>query len=101
MRFPSLMPVLTAAIASVSGLNAIHGSDFEEAFRLREGEEILPLEELLHHLGLGPDVRILEIENEFEHGRRVYEIEYLDRGGRIREVLIDADTGEVLADGVD
>ena len=63
--------------------------------------EIIPLEEILRRLDLGDDVRILEIETEFEHGRRVYEIEYLNRGGRIREILIDARSGEVLADEED
>ena len=77
---------------------AAHGDDYEEAYRLRERKEILPLEELLRRLDLGADTRVLEIESEFEHGRRVYEIEYLDSGGRVREVLIDAVSGEVLSD---
>jgi len=75
-----------------------YADDYEEAYRLRERREILPLEELLRRLELGAETRILEIESEFEHGRRVYEIEYLDQRGRIREVLIDASSGEVLAD---
>jgi uncharacterized membrane protein YkoI len=75
-----------------------YADDHEAAYRLRERREILPLEELLRRLNLGADTRILEIESEFEHGRRVYEIEYLDRNGRIHEVLIDAGSGEVLAD---
>jgi uncharacterized membrane protein YkoI len=73
-----------------------YGDDYEEAYRLRERREILPLEELLQRLDLGEDTRVLEIESEFDRGRRVYEIEYLDGGGRIREVLIDARSGEVL-----
>jgi len=74
------------------------GDDYEEAYRLRERQEILPLEELLRRLDLAPATRILEVETEFEHGRHIYEIEYLDRRGRIREVLIDAVSGNVLAD---
>ena len=91
---PLLVPLLLAAPAG-------HGDDYEEAFRLRESREILPLEELMRRLDLTPDARILEIESEFEHGRRVYEIEYLSGNGRIREVLIDARTGEILADEED
>lgn len=77
------------------------GDDYEEAYRLRERAEILPLEQLLRGLNLGPDARILEIESEREHGRHVYEIEYLDRGGRVRKALIDAGSGEVLSDRED
>jgi uncharacterized membrane protein YkoI len=73
------------------------GDDFEEAYRLRERREILSLEELLHRAGLEADARVLEIESELEQGRWVYEIEYVDGLGRIREVLIDARSGAVLA----
>lgn len=74
--------------------------DHEDALRMREREEILPLEELLSRLDLGPGARILEIESEREHGRPIYEIEYVDEKGRIREVYVDAATGELL-DGED
>jgi uncharacterized membrane protein YkoI len=77
------------------------GDDSDEAYRLRERQEILPLEELLRRLDLGPDTRILEIESEFEGGVRVYEIEYLDASGRVREAMIDARSGAVLADEED
>ena len=93
---------IPAAILSLLAAGAVQGDDdHEEAFRLRESREILPLEELMRRLDLGPDARILEIESEFEHGRRVYEIEYLSGNGSIREVLIDARSGEILADEED
>jgi len=88
-----LLPALILSFA-VTGL--CHGHDHENAYRLRERREILPLEELLRRYDLGPGSRILEIEIEFEHGHPLYEIEYLDRNGHIREVLIDARTGEAL-----
>ena len=91
---PLLIPLFLAAPPG-------HGDDYKEAIRLRESREILPLEELMSRLDLEPDARILEIESELEHGRRVYEIEYLSGNGRIREVLIDARTGEILADEED
>jgi uncharacterized membrane protein YkoI len=93
-----LMP---AAILSLLVAGTGQSDDYEQAFRLRESGEILPLEELLRRLDLGADARILEIESEFEHGRRVYEIEYLSDNGRIHEVLIDARSGEILADEED
>ncbi len=93
MRSRLLLVILSLSIAGIG-----RSDDYEDAYRLRERREILPLEELLRRLDLGADARILEIESEFEHGRHLYEIEYLEAGGRIREVLIDARSGEVLAD---
>lgn len=90
------MPALGAVILWVAVLGTVHGDDYEEAYRLRERREILPLEELLRRAGIGSDMRILEIESEFEHGRSVYEVEYLDGAGRVRKVLIDAAGGEPL-----
>ena len=99
MHFVSPMLVLMAGILSVAAPRIGHGDDdHEEAYRMREHQVILPLEELLRRLNLGDDARILEIESEFEHGRHVYEIEYLKRDGRVREVLIDAGSGEVLSE---
>ncbi len=89
--------VLPITILSLLVVGSAGGDDHEEAYRLRERLEILPLEDLLRGLNLGPDTRILEIESELEHGRHVYEIEYLERGGRVRKVVIDARSGEVLA----
>lgn len=96
MRFPLSTPILALACTGIWILGAARGSDYEEALQLRERREILPLEELLRRAGLEPDTRVLQVENEFERGRRVYEIEYLSRDGRVQEVSIDADSGEIL-----
>ena len=88
--------LLPAAILSLLVAGAGQGDDYEQAFRLRESGEILPLEELMRRLDLGPDARILEIESELEHGRRVYEIEYLTNDGDIYELEVDAATGRIL-----
>jgi len=55
----------------------------------------------LRRLDLGEGTRILEIESEFEHGRHLYEIEYLDPSGTIREAMIDARSGRRLSDEED
>lgn len=96
MRLPLSMSIVAAGILAVAVFSRLPGSDYEDALRLRERREILPLEDLLRRAGLDADARILEIESEFEHGRRVYEVEYLDAQGRIHEILIDAGSGEVL-----
>ena len=93
--FPSM---LFFSLLVVGSGNA---DDYEEAYRLRERKEILPLEEPLRRAGQPPRARIQEIETELEHGRRVYEIELLDGDGRIRELTIDARSGTVLSDEED
>lgn len=91
--------ILSLLMLGAGGLvlaSALASDDHEEARRLRLDEQILPLETIVERAGLGPDTRILEVETGFEHGRRVYEIEYVTAGGRIMEVAVDARSGEVL-----
>lgn len=88
-----LLPLLL--MLAVAG-PCLADDDYEAALRLRESREILPLEELLSRGKLGPDARILEIGSEHEHGRLVYEIEYVDGRGRIHEIYIDAVTGDLI-----
>jgi uncharacterized membrane protein YkoI len=97
----SMRILLPAAILTLVAIDPCHGHDYEEAYRLRERREILPLEELLRRHDLGPGTRILEIETEVEHGRLLYEIEYLDGSGRVREIWMDARTGETVLRGTD
>lgn len=87
---------LALALALAVAAPARPDDDHDSALRLRERGEILPLEELLRRLDLGPGTRVLEIESEIEHGRALYEIEYVERGGRIRKVVVDARSGVVL-----
>lgn len=92
-------PALALALALAAASAPVWADDdHDSALRLRERREILPLEELMHGLGLGRDVRILEIETEMEHGSALYEIEYVEPSGRIRKIRVDARTGEVLGE---
>jgi len=70
--------------------------DHETAKRLREAGMILPLEAILEKQQRADIETILEVELENEEGRRVYEIEYLDRTGAAWEMSIDARTGRLL-----
>lgn len=92
MQLKLLVTVLFMAIAFV----VLADDDYQEAYRLRSNAEIMPLEEIIERLELDSSDRILEIESEFEHGMRVYEIEILTREGYIREIEVDAVTGRVL-----
>jgi len=87
---------LMACTAALAAGIAWPDDDHVAAYRLRQDREILPLEEILARADIPPDARILEVEHEVEHGRHIYEIEYVAAEGRIVEVEVDARTGEVL-----
>jgi len=97
MRLTIALALSTAlALASATPAPARADEDHDAALSLRERGEILSLEELMRRMDLGEDARILEIESAIEHGRALYEIELLERGGRIRKILVDARTGAVV-----
>lgn len=76
--------------------------DQDEALRLRQQGVILPLEQLLHHaLDRYPGAKLLEAELEEEDGTYVYEVELLTVDGTVREIELNAATGQVLKDKED
>lgn len=80
----------------VMSQTAMADSDHNEALRLREAGDILPLETILEKLRPQYDGKILEVELERESGRVVYEVEILAADGVVHELYIDARTGRVL-----
>ena len=65
---------------------------------LREAGTIVPLDTILaDYRQRYRQGRILETELEFEHGRYVYEIEFLDSDGVVRELEYDAESGTLRA----
>ena len=68
----------------------------DEARRLLERGEILPLERVLEHARRHRSGDVLEVELDEEHGRHVYEILLLDDRGRVWELELDAATGELI-----
>ena len=67
---------------------------------LRDGK-ILSLSEILDRVHDVTGDNILEVEMEHEDERLVYEVYFLDPGGRRREIYVDAVTGEVLMQKID
>ncbi len=57
---------------------------------------LLSLREIIRRLDLPEESRILEVEREEKEGRLYYEIELLMPGGRVRELLVDPRTAEVV-----
>jgi len=86
--------LLITVLAAVPPVCARADEDQEQARRLVETGDILPLEVILEkHRATAPG-DILEIELEAEHGVLVYEIEWLDADGQVWKWQIDARSGE-------
>lgn len=83
-------------ILTATALSVLADEDYQEAYRLRSNAEIMSLEEIVKSLKLDPADRILEVESEFEHGVRIYELEIRTRDGHIEEIEVDATTGRIL-----
>lgn len=91
---PFISTLLAAVFAVTLPMLAIAEDDHEQARRLVESGDILPLETILEwHQSTAPG-EILEIEFETEHGQPVYEIEWLNKDGQVIEWLIDARSGK-------
>ena len=88
---------IAGTIFFCSWLPAIASDDHTQARDLKNQGEIIALSDLISKAGL-TGVKILEVELEKEHGKLVYEIEFLDSEGRVFEQYFDAITGESLAE---
>ena len=90
--------LLGLAAALLCGAAAV-GADEAEHDRVRdlvESGQIRPLEEVVEGVTDRYPGRLLEVELEREDGRLVYEIGLVTEGGEYIEVLVDAESGEVL-----
>ncbi len=86
-------------LLTIGGIRASDEFDHDEVQRLREQGKIVPLRTLIEDAGRRYGVgRLLEAELEHRDGQGlVYEIEFLDTGGRKRELHYDASNGELLS----
>lgn len=74
----------------------------DEALRLREQGRIIPLETLLELVAQRhPQSSLLEVELEEDDDIYIYEVELATRDGVVRELEIDAHTGQILKDEED
>jgi len=72
-------------------------SDHDDARRAYERGEAQPLSQILKRVQTVVPGEVLEVEMDREDGRLVYEIEVLQRSGRVLEVTVDARSGAVLS----
>jgi uncharacterized membrane protein YkoI len=93
----TIMPVILALLVSGPAQIVQADDDYREAKRLRESGEIMPLEEILKNVRTTYPGRILEVELENEKGRVIYELEILGADSIVREIYIDAKSGELLS----
>ncbi|MCB1546433.1 MAG: PepSY domain-containing protein [Hyphomicrobiaceae bacterium] len=70
--------------------------DPDDARKLMEKGDILPLEQIMKINERELTGRIIEVELERKRGMFVYEIKILPPDGRRREFYIDARTGEII-----
>jgi len=93
----TIMPVILALLVSGPAQIVQADDDYREAKRLRESGEKMPLEEILKKVRTTYPGRILEVELENEKGRVIYELEILGADSIVREIYIDAKSGELLS----
>lgn len=78
-----------------------HDRDHDRARAALERGEVLPLAAILERLEEVIDGEIIAAEFDRDDGRWLYEIEYIDEGGRVIELVVDAADGRVLEREVD
>lgn len=86
-------------LLGLSPMVSLADDDHEQARRLKEAGEILPLQQIIKKAQAEHSGRVIEVDLENEDGRHVYEIELLDAGGEVWELYFDAATGELIKRG--
>jgi uncharacterized membrane protein YkoI len=95
------LPVLCLVALLGTGPAMADRDDHERARAALERGEVLPLATLLERLEGVIDGDIIATDFERDDGRWIYEIEYIDRNGRVVELEVDAADGSVLKREVD
>lgn len=87
-------------LSALIGANVWASDDHERARELVKRGEIMSLAELLQQVARveGGKLRLLEAELETKKERLVYELEFIDEQGVVRELLFDARSGEALGE---
>ena len=100
MKMMSLFLVLVVGMTSTL-LQAGEDISQNEIRELVKQGKLLPLESILLLYPEKQYGKLLDLEAEREHGRVIYELEFLRADGRIIELEIDASNGLLLKQEVD
>lgn len=84
------------AVLTICSQYSLAESDQDIAKQLRDNEKIMSLEKILRQYKALYPGRLLDVELGTEHEQFIYELEILDRQGRIRKISVDAMTGALL-----
>jgi len=85
-----------------SGIAAAGDVDHRQALELRRSGVILPLETMLATVqDRYPESTVVEVELEQEARGFIYDIEIFNAAGELRELELDARTGEIVQDALE
>ncbi|MEW6330648.1 MAG: PepSY domain-containing protein [Pseudomonadota bacterium] len=87
---------IAATLLLASATPGFAGESQDEAKKLREAGDILPLEQILEKARQQQPGRVVETELERKSGRHVYEIKIVDEKDTVHELKYDAKNGELL-----
>jgi len=87
----------TVLLCAASALAPIaHADDDQRIRQLQRSGEILSLEQIFDRARKVKPGRIVDVDLDKDDGRYIYEIELLERSGKVWEMEFDARTGELL-----
>jgi uncharacterized membrane protein YkoI len=90
-----LAAVLLPAGPGVAGPHGYGVNDHDEVRNAVENGEIKPLAELLKLVGDTMPGEVTGIDIERKHGTWIYEFRVIDKAGRLFEVYVDANSGDL------
>ena len=90
--FLSTVLFMSVVLPAIAPANENH----EQARRLKESGQILPLEQIIKAAQAEHPGRVIEVDLENKKGRHVYEVELLDQQGKVWELYFDAVSGELI-----
>ena len=95
----NIFKIWLVLVVSVSAFYPIYkaqaDNDYMEARKLLEEGEILPLESILAQIKSMYPGKLLEVELERKNGSIFYEIEILTKNGIVKEIYVNAKTGNL------
>lgn len=94
MKYMYLFVATCFALVSISAIS--DDNDSKRVRRLVQEKKIISLESLMPSIRKQGDFKVLEIELDEDDGKLVYEVELLDKEGRVYEIKYDARTGQEL-----
>ena len=94
----SLILVILFVVGALPGAAMGEDVGHDDALRLKQKGEILPLERILEQVRSIHPGRIIEVELEKKGGRFIYEIELIDDEGSYWEIKVNAQDATVVSD---